>query len=328
MWIVRLAVKEMHAGKKNGKISVIDPAQLPPRSFYFSRPCHQATLYKMPYTKGQHMYGGACEFLVWHRIPQAAVLHTFSVTDLVQHTERNAPFSGIVQLSTLTLPRTMYATRIRRLMKAANKTLTPKNIGAVCEMVDFTGLDCRSSAAHISHVIGDTLRGLGFVIERQTEAEWQQKSSIFAHAMAKTSDYPLTLQENENLRLAFLNGVVWSCGGWTWSDRIKEIRLMPLRASKIGLASPAQILANELDAAKTHLTMLEKRQQGMFASHRAQELLQDGVSDDGEQESLAIDVESVAVQEQPDELADMDGDDFTDEEEAEFESEDEQILYE
>lgn len=333
MWIVRLAVKELHAGKKGGRISVIDPRQLPPRSFYFSRPCHQATLYKMPYTKGQHMYGGACEFLVWHRIPQAAVMHSFSVIDLVRHTHDHAAFGSIMQLPTLTLPRTVYMTRIRRIMKAANKTLTPQNIGAVAEIVHITGLDHRSSVSHVSHIIGDTLRGLAFVIERHTEAEWQQKSSMFAHAMAKKSDEPLTLKEQESLKLAFLNGVVWSFGGWTWSDRMRQMRLMPGRAKKIGLASPAEVLAKELDAAKLHLAVSEQRQQRAFPTHRAQALLEDGVEDDEEQEALTFDVESLVLQsnqqtQQRHRVHAETFEEIEDSEDEEYASESEQILYE
>jgi len=38
LWILRLAIREMHCGKQAGKISVINPGQLTPRSYYYSKP--------------------------------------------------------------------------------------------------------------------------------------------------------------------------------------------------------------------------------------------------------------------------------------------------
>lgn len=257
------------------------------------------------------------------QIPQAAVMHTFSVEDFVRQLDNDPTLDAIFQLSTLSLGHD-YRTTIVRMMRAANKTLTPQNVSALARTVRITGLGHQSPLSQVSQVVGDILRGLAFVLDKLSEAEWQRKSAIFARAMGQGSDHPLTFEQRENMQLAFLNGVIWSQGDWIYKHRITNMHLMPIRAKRIGLESPARILA------KVHLELLEKRQHRMFPSHCAQALLQDGVSDD-EQDFWAIDVESLDLQAQSDREADVGGGDFADEEENEFEEEfeeDEQILYE
>lgn len=254
------------------------------------------------------------------------MLHTFSVKDFVLQVGSDPTLDTILQLSTLALGRD-YQTTIVAMMREAKKILTPQNVSAIAQIVRITGLDHRSPVGQISHITGDVLRGLGFVLDKLSEADWQLKSAMFARAMGEASDSPLTFEERENMQLAFLNGVAWSLGDWIYKHRITNMHLMWVRAKRIGLESPARILA------KVHLQMLEKRQHRMFPSHRAQALLEDGVSDDEEQEALAIDVESLALQSdaqaQPAlRMPDVLGDITVDEEEDDFESESEQILYE
>lgn len=222
-------------------------------------------------------------------------MHTFSIRQLVDLTNDNAVFGTIMQLPTLTLHRVAYSTKILRMLKETNNTLTPENIGAVAQMVLLTGLNHESSVAHVSHVVGDILRGLGFIIERLKETDWQRKSAIFAHAIAKQSDLPPTLSQQENLRLAFLHGVVWSRGGWTWGPRMRDMNIMWQRASRLGLGSPATVLANEMAVARSDLVAFDEHQQRTFPVRRAQALLEDGIEDDDEQEALTVDVASMVL---------------------------------
>jgi len=190
------------------------------------------------------------------------VVRTFSVQDLVRYFSSVSTIETIFQLPVLSLGQD-YQTKIIPMMQKADNKLTPENISALAHVVLFSGMDHSSSIGALSQMVGDLLRGLGFVLAKYSDAEWLHKAAIFAHAIGKNSDTPLGNKE-QDLRLAFLNGVVWSLGEFIYQHRMNKMSTMWTRANKIGLDCPARILSSGLDAEKRHLSGLQKRQHTIF----------------------------------------------------------------
>ena len=95
------------------------------------------------------------EFIVYHKIPAEAVIHSFTVNQVVSLTERDHGLNYALRLATL---RTMgdFKTKILRTLKEDNVEYTADVIMAIArfakKILDLTAM---SRIEHIEHVISD-----------------------------------------------------------------------------------------------------------------------------------------------------------------------------
>ena len=100
--------------------------------------------------------------------------------------------------------------------------------------------------------------------------------------MTRGSGDAASFKELKSSELAFLDGVRWGNGEWNAIFKPDKIRRMLKRAKKVGLESPAQILSDQLDAAKLTIWAFEKRQQRLLQGTASRALLTDAVEDKDE----------------------------------------------
>lgn len=110
-------------------------------------------------------------------------------------------------------------------------------------------------------------------MEHREEGDWYQLATVFARRLCKLSLQPVTSKERETAKFAFLNGVAWGCGDPNAAHKPDLVAQKQRKATAAGLASPAQICANALDAAKLSILAFEKAHKTRLDQYHRQRLL-------------------------------------------------------
>jgi hypothetical protein len=136
-----------------------------------------------------------------------------------------------------------------------------KTIKCMADIALFLGLSATSSPAFISGVVSDICAGWGLLIHHHTEQEWAKKAEVFASVFTQDAEETY-INGGLPLMQAFLDGVFWG-NATQHNPRFSGATIVQAtrKAKRIGLESPARLLANELDATKLRLMMFEKGQQ-------------------------------------------------------------------
>lgn len=98
--------------------------------------------------------------------------------------------------------RTGYYSTILPSFKDDNITLTKGSITALARTCHVLGLNATMVEA-VSSVVSDLIKGLAFIMQQKSPAEWLEDASIFSQAMC-SQDSSLVLCYN--MKYAFLDG--------------------------------------------------------------------------------------------------------------------------
>ena len=112
-------------------------------------------------------------------------------------------------------------------------------------------------------------------VEYREEDEWCQLATAFARRLCKLSPQPVSFKEREAAKFAFHSGVAWGCGDPNATHKPDLVAQKQRKATAVGLASPAQLCANALDAAKLSILAFEKAQNIRLGRYHQQRLLHD-----------------------------------------------------
>lgn len=188
------------------------------------------------------MYGASNEFLVWHEILPHAIVHTFTVSELVFLIDRTPIVESIIQPSVLT-DKGDYKTSVIQILKQSTNALDAASVSALAVLVRFFGLTHTSSLAQISHILGDLIRGLGIKVTSKDAKAWQSLARAFDHELGLAP----SAEARAMTKLAFLEGICSSFTDWIYGNRVQEEQAMLRRGVKVGLAKPADVVTGELE---------------------------------------------------------------------------------
>lgn len=146
------------------------------------------------------------------------------------------------------------------MLKAQSLPLSVDVVNSIARLTEFFVLEANSasesSSGHISAIVTGLCEGWGLDIQLHSEQEWQQLANHFANRLRSFEP-----RERQNLKFAFLNGIAWGCGDLNAKHTVAGVEMKVRKATAVGLASPSEILAHELDAMKLDLKLQEKKEQ-------------------------------------------------------------------
>ncbi|KAK3669326.1 hypothetical protein LTR78_010788 [Recurvomyces mirabilis] len=262
VWILRLALNEAKEGRRDGQITVINGSRLERKHVYHALPMHRELCEKRAFEKGAWKYPGSHKFMVYHKILAKAIVHTVGLEDMVKLAKKVAAVGHALNFQLLAGKKD-FRTKVRPQLESARVELLPAVINAMARFLKLLGLTPASTMEQISYLAADIVQGWAFRIEAHTPPEeYQQMSAIFAYVFCKGS-FP-DLREHMKVRMAFLDGLRWGLGTFSVRHSVEALALMQRKANMAGLAHPAKILSDELDAARLHITMFGRKQQALI----------------------------------------------------------------
>ncbi|KAI7472201.1 hypothetical protein KC351_g11745 [Hortaea werneckii] len=267
LWLLsRIALKEHNKGRLTGHISIIDSTALPSRDIFHPRVYHQRLKEKKAFTKGAWHYSGRSEYLVWGKIPQHAIIHTFSVRQLVELVNGSRGLKVSLRFEKISRSNCSLLNTIRPELQQDEFELTHSTIVGFGKLCSFLGL---TEPVHIQTVITSLVFGWQLKIHAQTSERWAKDAALFAEAVLASSDRAvLRLEYLEQMKLAYLYGVREGHKA-TWNmlhepNRQRNITRMERAATEIGLRSPADIMLSELQNARLAIDQYAEQDRARF----------------------------------------------------------------
>ncbi|KAK4609673.1 hypothetical protein CLAFUR0_14550 [Fulvia fulva] len=292
-WIIRLALKDVKQGIRNGMISIIDTTRMDRLSIFHAPPYHAQTKKKYVYRDGAQRYPGTHEYLVWREISGDAIIKTLKVSDILRFATIN-PIIGEALSFDLLPQRGAFETRILSELRARNVQLNSAIISGMARLAALLGLGL-SDTDKLSNIVSDIIQGWAIQLQPLTSPEWAKYATTFAIQLCQSTGGELSLHHQE-AKLGFLDGVRWgSSKHWNTRHSAERMRLMQKQARMIGVDDPVKILTDELDAAKVQLRMLGRQQarllRGSSGHENGRRDVHEDNGDDGDQEIMYEDME-------------------------------------
>ncbi|KAK5703930.1 hypothetical protein LTR97_002943 [Elasticomyces elasticus] len=260
VWVLRLALKEAKRGVQGGRIAIIDGDRLPKDQVLHAAPFLRELRKTFSFTDGAWRYPATHEFVVYAKIPAAAILHPGVELGAIRALATQVPVIGQALQFDILDQRGDFHNSLRVILGEAKVQLLPSVINAVARIIRELLPGGDASAQHISHLVTDIIQGWAFEIEAETTPEeWLQMSTIFSHVLCKGNI--LDLGRQHLVRAAFLDGVKWACGDFNSRFTAVGIRATLRKAALAGLQDPMAIVDNGLDAAKVQTAVFFHRQQ-------------------------------------------------------------------
>ncbi|EME87268.1 uncharacterized protein MYCFIDRAFT_75134 [Pseudocercospora fijiensis CIRAD86] len=282
IWTIRLALREIEDNPGcQGRISVIDASSLARGSLYYVPPYHREMKKSFEFTAGSWRYAGTHEFIVWKEIPRRAMLHTFTVKDLMQFVQHSEVLRETLRFDLITMTLDLKS-RIIPALEQRNLGLTSELVEAFARLANLMGFTTQSSIEHISNLLCELCQGWAINLVRHTDSQWNHLAGIFSNALFTADGRPPNVRDEMCLKRGFLDGVAFgSSAHFNTRHSEKTINLMYKQARAIGLGDPGKIIMDELASAQLALMMFEKRQQKTLPGYKTQLLLQGPANDEG-----------------------------------------------
>ncbi|KAI7335220.1 hypothetical protein KC315_g3384 [Hortaea werneckii] len=267
LWVLsRIALKEYRKGRLNGHISIIDSAALPSREIFYPRVYHQILKVKKAFTKGAWHYSGRSEYLVWGRIPQHAIINTFSVRRLVELVNGSSALRASLRFEQISRSNCGLENTIRPELTQDEYELTHPTIVGFGKLCSFLGL---IEPFHVQSIVTSLVFGWRFQIQAQRPELWARDATLFAEAFLTGGDKPvLRLEYVEQLKLAYLCGVREGHKAVFCMlhepERERNAKRMERTAAEIGLGSPADIMLSELQNARLAINQYAEQDHARF----------------------------------------------------------------
>ncbi|GAB7327837.1 hypothetical protein MBLNU13_g11630t1 [Cladosporium sp. NU13] len=268
-WSVRMALKRMDLG---ANLSVIDPSKLDSKAIYYVPPFFEALKMKRCFERGYFGYRGTHEHMIYHKIPTSAMVKTFTVNELIAFAKSDRDVKRVLRLDLMSVAKTPSAEIIKAL-KHDNLSVNSRVARAIGKIVNFLGLDHKSSREMLSRAVFEVVQGWAL----KADGVSQEKADCFIKQFQdKTDDY-INIRDQVKLKQAFLHGLQWSCGDL--NVHLKgpaEVEKMEDRAVKRGLTNPSTLLINELNELETEVASFEAEQRESHMGQRGRLALPQG----------------------------------------------------
>ena len=101
--------------------------------------------------------------IIWHKVPQEAIVHTFDVRDLATLCNRNTAVAEVLRPEIIASERRSLKTTVVVELQEGDVSLTPRTVTALAHFCRFAGLNGRSALKHLEHLVGlKILRTISF----------------------------------------------------------------------------------------------------------------------------------------------------------------------
>ncbi|KAK5697420.1 hypothetical protein LTR97_007558 [Elasticomyces elasticus] len=260
LWIMRLALKEAGRGAKDGRITLIDADALPRQGVYHVRPFHNQLKNQFCFLNGAWRYWGTHEFMVWHQVPQSAIIHTFTIADLLATCQRLPALAAALRIETISRKNASLKTTILSRLQDHQISLDQDTVPVVARLCRLIGLTAASPLKQLEHLIGDVIQGWKLNVEALSSSEWASYATRWSHALCGRSTVP-TLERELQLRLTFLHGVKAGIGEFNMLHNPTLIAKMQRKAIRLGLESPTKIILESVANATKAVLVCEQDQE-------------------------------------------------------------------
>ncbi|KAI7376790.1 hypothetical protein KC336_g19694, partial [Hortaea werneckii] len=206
LWLLsRIALQEYQNGKPDGYVSIIDSKALSREEIFHPKFYHRRLKTAYVFTEGAWNYSGRSEYLVWARIPQHAVINTFSVLQLVDFVKGIRGLQVALRLDKISRRMCSLEKTILPELQKDEFELTVETIVGFGKLCAFFGL---SDLSHVQSLVTSLVFGWRLKIEAQSPEMWAKDAALFAEAfLAGSNKAMFRLEYLEQLKLAYLSGV-------------------------------------------------------------------------------------------------------------------------
>jgi hypothetical protein len=239
-WSIRNALVKLRDGN-DVAFTVIDRQVIPATNVFHARPYRDAILHRAEFDNGAHRYGATYEFLCWRSIPERAIVHTVTISDLARTIRDDPEMSQVFRLDTLASKRAVF--HIGRDFKFDKLPLTVSVVSAMAKLAILLGVGV--CPIRLTHIVRDIVEGWQIHITFQPPKMWSAFANQFLHAVGRTEALPLATKDQERVKLAFLEGV--RLGMAKPNAAHTEIAQLERKWHACGLLKPDTILAFEGD---------------------------------------------------------------------------------
>ncbi|KAK3674830.1 hypothetical protein LTR78_005174 [Recurvomyces mirabilis] len=272
LWILRLALKEHNRGAKQGKITLIDAANLARKGVYYVRPFHRQLRHTHCFTNGAWRYVGTHEFIVWAHIPQQALIQTFTIADLLAACSRMPAMAAALRIETVGRKHKSLKKTILTQLEDEHVPLSAQTTVVIARLCRFLGLTASSPLPHLEHIVSDVLQGWKLSVQPMSSAEWSQLASLWAHKFCGRQTLP-SLERQMTLQMCFLQSVKAGLGDFNVMLEPNLINRMHRKSKAVGLESPTRVVLDAMANATTALLDYEKQVDQRYAEAASTRLL-------------------------------------------------------
>ncbi|KXT18874.1 hypothetical protein AC579_3579 [Pseudocercospora musae] len=287
VWIIRRALKTQIDHLKEGnhnvdlRITVINPAMLPPKSFYHVPPYFRQLKNKHEFTRGSEKYSATHEFIHWKEISKEAIVHTCSLKAITRLVNGLQKLRRALRFDILAGPGDLKGDICPQLRRK-EVDICSSLVAEVAQFAHILGLQPQASIEQLSHLVSDVVQGWRLCVVRRSEEEWSQLASIFADALFRSSGQWSNHADYVKIMRAFREGVFWGVTShFNAMHTTEHVRLAFKSAKSVGLGDPGKMTANELDAARLNNVKFEIAQRNKFPGRSTQMILDAPINDEG-----------------------------------------------
>jgi hypothetical protein len=248
-WSIRNALVKLRNGN-DVAFTVIDREVIPASKIFHARPYRDSIKHRAEFDNGAHRYGATYEFLVWANIPERAIVHTVSTTELVRAIRDDAEMAQVFRLETLISPRAIV--RIERDLVLDKLPLTTGVVSAIAKLATLLAVGC--CPVRLTHIVRDVIEGWSIHITFQSPKIWSAFTNQFLHTISRAEALPLSTKDQERVKMAFLEGVRWGMAKPNAAHT--QIAQLERKWHACGLLKPEAILAYEGDQRATAQRLL------------------------------------------------------------------------
>jgi hypothetical protein len=205
-WSIKNALKKLREGD-NVAFSVIDRQKIPDDHVFYANAYYEAPSRQVLFNNGAQRYRGISEFLIWRTIPEDAVLYSITIADLCQKIRDDPDMAMVFRIEKCFRKR-----KNRRIepnleadLEADQLPLSANVVSAIAKFLRLLLAGC--CPLQIRHVVSDIIHGWRIQVPYQPPRIWSAFSERFLIAITESGRRSLSVNEQENVKLAFLQGV-------------------------------------------------------------------------------------------------------------------------
>jgi hypothetical protein len=140
--------------------------------------------------------------LIWDKIPECAMVKTFSMKDIIAFADGHKIVKRVLRLDQLAVAKTS-ATEIIKAFKAGDVKIGGRVAAAIAELVIFLGLDHTSSRDTLSRAVHEIAQGWVLKADGGSQAKAKHFVGVFiAKMLADTHEASISIAEHAKLEHA------------------------------------------------------------------------------------------------------------------------------
>ncbi|TKX20273.1 hypothetical protein C1H76_7526 [Elsinoe australis] len=276
LWFVlRKSIKHQHEGD-DVRVSIIDAKLASGKDGKWS---YHAKAYtpqikaRKAFNNGGWRYCGCHEFLIWGRIPPAAVVADISIRDLVSLSQLDTRVARVFRFDMLHLPIAMDSLR-ERIKAQATFLDRPDTLSAMAAMVHWFSLQTVKgglpSEDKLTKIIGDIVWGWHIRPSGAlTHREWTDMADTFVKLLEEEFEIRVGSSVHWQLAKAFLYGMYpgFSDQEWLWKEELQRSSIR--KAKAYGMDWPEDMLRMHENPVVLHLQRYRYEDSTDLSNHAA-----------------------------------------------------------